>query len=759
AGLDDVIARGLAKDPKDRYPRAGQLAEAAREALTIPAAPADDENDNDTAQTIEVVVDARTTQPVVVRLPTCMLCGRTVSGLVNTWPCQDFCDSCEENLAQQLRQYFRRGPAQPLDVAGYTLHEELDRGGRWPVFIAHHGFSGEMRAVHVVPNAVVPAEERDLFRPLGNVGALRHRHIVTMRETLPVGTEFFFVVSEYWPGVTVKALVGLLGPLAPEHAVRLALQVLDGLHYAHTLALPNGSVGVAHRDIKASNIVVTGSAQQAVTKLTDFGLATPFDQTGSTITDYTPEDLAFVARPQMLRWGRPPATQVDVWKLASCLYYMLTGQPPRQFSDSADPADVVLSTAAVPIRERNPRIPQRLAVVIDAALIDNPRIGIGSAAELSSALHDAAFGHTPLPPPVAYADPASAAAQVGAGRCGRRAAVGWALIRITVPGGCALTSDGLMVLARTGITASIWHTLTRDLVRTFRGHRDRITTAVFSPDNHHVVTGSADNTATIWDANTAAPLRVLRGHTDTVTWAQFSRDGQRLLTTGADDTIRIWDSAAGTCLKTLRGHSGGMIWAAIGGTDVAVTADRRLVYVWDANTGELRHRLVGDLINSVALSGDGRRLVVGVHDIQEAYVYDTATGERLPDIGVCEVDAAWLNTDGRVAVTRDGPFSTERDAVRLWDTDTGQALCVLRGHTDRVTSAVVSSDRRHVLTVSLDETARIWDITTGHCLYTFAGPTGRIGSIALSDDGLTALIADSVWNINWKYEFDEPPSP
>jgi hypothetical protein len=47
---------------------------------------------------------------------------------------------------------------------------------------------------------------------------------------------------------------------------------------------------------------------------------------------------------------------------------------------------VVLETAPVPIRRRDPAIPKRLAEVIDEALRDEPRITFATAAELSQAL-------------------------------------------------------------------------------------------------------------------------------------------------------------------------------------------------------------------------------------------------------------------------------------------------------------------------------------------------------------------------------------
>jgi hypothetical protein len=55
-----------------------------------------------------------------------------------------------------------------------------------------------------------------------------------------------------------------------------------------------------------------------------------------------------------------------------------------------DPWQVILQTDCVPIRDRNPAIPARLAEVIDQALIDRPQIHFKSAAELRTALEAAA---------------------------------------------------------------------------------------------------------------------------------------------------------------------------------------------------------------------------------------------------------------------------------------------------------------------------------------------------------------------------------
>jgi serine/threonine protein kinase len=79
---------------------------------------------------------------------------------------------------------------------------------------------------------------------------------------------------------------------------------------------------------------------------------------------------------------------VDVWSAAASLYYMLTGQPPRDFSN--EPHErwlwVVSNKPPVPIRQREASIPPALAEVIDHALDDRDSLHFTSAAGLKRAL-------------------------------------------------------------------------------------------------------------------------------------------------------------------------------------------------------------------------------------------------------------------------------------------------------------------------------------------------------------------------------------
>lgn len=81
--------------------------------------------------------------------------------------------------------------------------------------------------------------------------------------------------------------------------------------------------------------------------------------------------------------------EVDVWATAATLYRMLTGSTPRDFPPSIDPVVVLLQQSAVPVRQRNPSVPRRLAQVVDEALIDHPRIVTTTADACRQALRKA----------------------------------------------------------------------------------------------------------------------------------------------------------------------------------------------------------------------------------------------------------------------------------------------------------------------------------------------------------------------------------
>jgi len=86
-----------------------------------------------------------------------------------------------------------------------------------------------------------------------------------------------------------------------------------------------------------------------------------------------------------------------------------------------------------------------------------------------------------------------------------------------------------------------------------------------------------------------------------------------------------------------------------------------------------------------------------------------------------------------------------------WNRLCHQELLTLKGHTDFVSSIVISSDDKTIVTGSADNTAKVWDAQTGRELFTLQGHTQPVTSVAISLDGKTIVTGSSdntakLWN-------------
>lgn len=270
-----------------------------------------------------------------------------------------------------------------LDIQGYTLVRQLDAGEPGQLYLARHSTHGLITLKVMVPQKAVRAFAVDAFlQEVESIKALQHPNIARLLDSGYANGAFFFALDHCSGGNVMDLVQQRGGRLPVSEAVAITLQVLEGLEYAHS------SQGLFHGDLKPTCVLLTAAESVQVAKIADYGLAKAFDQAGlkGLSMSGTAVDLpAFMPRQQAVKFNYASA-EVDVWAITACLYYMLTGAYPRDFSSGKDPYLVLLQSDPVAIREREAAIPQPLAALIDQALVDNPEIRFKTAAAFKKAL-------------------------------------------------------------------------------------------------------------------------------------------------------------------------------------------------------------------------------------------------------------------------------------------------------------------------------------------------------------------------------------
>ncbi len=298
--------------------------------------------------------------------------------------------------------------SQPLmAIKGYHILKELGKGAMGVVYLAEENLAEEKRATQQPAQLAMkvmspkieasPKAYRQFVRETRNTQLLRHKNIVRVYDVGCYDSTFFFT-TDYCEAGSVAQLISRRGGKLPlSMSLKILLQVLDGLEFAHNVDIPSivladGSItsasGLVHRDLKPGNILLTKVNGKIRAKISDFGLAKAFDVaglSGRTATGISAGTPYFMPRQQVInfKFAKP---EVDVWAAAATFFKMVTGRYPRKYTRESDPWLTTLKTPVSRIREYDASIPQSLASVIDKALIEQPEIYYKSAAQLKAAI-------------------------------------------------------------------------------------------------------------------------------------------------------------------------------------------------------------------------------------------------------------------------------------------------------------------------------------------------------------------------------------
>ena len=203
-------------------------------------------------------------------------------------------------------------------IADYRVIEFMASGGMGLVFRAHDPTLDRLVCIKVMhPNLAINDQARQRFEREARAAAkLRNERIVTVFD---VGQhrDLPYIVMQLLDGASLAQHLQQHGPIAEQRARKLAMQIAEGLSYAHGL-------GYLHRDIKPDNIWIT---EQDDIKLLDFGLARAFDENTRLTNTGTVMGTPSYMSPEQVH-GSELDQRSDLFSLGSVIFEMLTGESP-----------------------------------------------------------------------------------------------------------------------------------------------------------------------------------------------------------------------------------------------------------------------------------------------------------------------------------------------------------------------------------------------------------------------------------------------
>jgi serine/threonine-protein kinase len=202
-------------------------------------------------------------------------------------------------------------------VGRYRIDARLGEGAVGVVYRARAEPGGEIVALKLLKERL-GADETFRARFVHEARAARHvehDHVVAVLDAGEAdGTSY--LVAAYVAGGSLEDRLREAGALPLDDALRVAAEIATGLDALHR-------VGLVHRDVKPSNLMLDKDGRAAIT---DFGLAKGPAYTVLTQPGQVMGTLDYLA-PELIR-GEDATPATDIYALGCVVYECITGAPP-----------------------------------------------------------------------------------------------------------------------------------------------------------------------------------------------------------------------------------------------------------------------------------------------------------------------------------------------------------------------------------------------------------------------------------------------
>jgi serine/threonine-protein kinase len=267
----------------------------------------------------------------------------------------------------------------------YELLEVIGSGGMGLVYRARHNMMNRIVAIKVLNKAHITdtASLKRFQIEAQAASALSMPHVLTVFDFGVAIDGQPYMVMDLLQGPSLDKVLETEGKLSTERALRICIQVCDGLAHAH-------SKGIIHRDIKPSNIILVQNEEQPdFVKIVDFGIAKLLNPTDPELAGLTRTGEVFGSPLYMSpeQWhAQKLDARTDIYSLGAVMYRTLCG---RFMFDKSDVVQLMykhISQMPRPFADFGVDVPESVEAIVFKALAKQPDNRFQSMSEMSQAL-------------------------------------------------------------------------------------------------------------------------------------------------------------------------------------------------------------------------------------------------------------------------------------------------------------------------------------------------------------------------------------
>lgn len=222
-----------------------------------------------------------------------------------------------------FRLLYKKSPAQlPVCNAlnAYYIGDSIGSGGHGHVYIAYDinqnkdgSFSTyalkNIRKRQVTGLSDMDSFNEKLMREVDIMKRMKNPHVMELVEYANTPSHLFILIPMMFGGDLLHRILEQRR-LSESDSKYFLLQLLQGLNYMH-------NKGIAHRDIKCENLLLSDHGPSPILKISDFGLSKIL-QDNNTVCG-----TKYYASPEMVNNEKNYTHKVDIWSAGVVCYAML----------------------------------------------------------------------------------------------------------------------------------------------------------------------------------------------------------------------------------------------------------------------------------------------------------------------------------------------------------------------------------------------------------------------------------------------------